>query len=127
LVRAAARRRAPPPAFREREQALTRTLEETERKLRELRSGPTGPGADRRAVEAMITPEQRAAIDEARRTIGETRRELRQVQFDLRRDIDALKLRLQIWNVAAVPIAVMLFALGLGLWRRAQRRKRVAP
>jgi ABC-type uncharacterized transport system involved in gliding motility auxiliary subunit len=119
-------RREAERAFREREQVLTRTLEETERKLRELRSGPTGPGADRRAVEAMITPEQRAAIDEARRTIGETRRELRQVQFDLRRDIDALKTRLQFWNVAAVPIAVMVFALGLGLWRRAQRQKRVA-
>jgi ABC-type uncharacterized transport system involved in gliding motility auxiliary subunit len=119
-------RREAERAFREREQVLTRTLEETERKLRELRSGASGPGADRRAVEAMITPEQRAAIDQARQTIGETRRELRQVQFDLRRDIDALKNRLQFWNVAAVPIAVMVFALGLGLWRRSQRQKRSA-
>lgn len=119
-------RREAERAFREREQALTRTLEETERKLRELRSGPTGPGADRRAVEAVITPEQRAAIDQARQTIGETRRELRQVQFDLRRDIDTMKTRLQFWNVAAVPIAVMLFAIGLGLWRRRARRHRGA-
>lgn len=120
-------RREAERAFREREQVLSRTLEETERRLRELRAGPTGPGADRRATEAMITPEQRAAIDEARRTIATTRAELRQVQFALRQDIDALKRRLQFWNVAAVPVAVMVLALALGLWRRGQRRARVAP
>ncbi len=111
-------------AYREREQALQKTLEETERKLRELRSGPAGQGG--RNVEAMITPEQRAAIDQARQTIVDTRRELRQVQFELRRDIDTLKTRLQFWNVAAVPIAVMVFALGLGLVRRSRRQQRVA-
>jgi ABC-type uncharacterized transport system involved in gliding motility auxiliary subunit len=113
-------------AFREREQALTRTLDETERSLRELRSGAPAAGGDRRAVDAMITPEQRAAIDQARTTIRTTREELRRVQFELRRDIDALKTRLQFWNVAAVPIAVLLFAVGLGVWRRAQRRRPVA-
>lgn len=111
-------------AYREREQALQKTLEETERKLRELRSGPSAQGG--RNVEAMITPEQRAAIDQARQTIVDTRRELRQVQFELRRDIDTLKTRLQFWNVAAVPIAVMVFALGLGLVRRSRRQQRVA-
>jgi ABC-type uncharacterized transport system involved in gliding motility auxiliary subunit len=116
-------RREAERAFREREQALTQTLEATERTLRELRSGPTG--GDRRSVEATVTPQQRAAIDEARATIRTTREELRRVQFELRRDIDALKLRLQLWNVLAVPLAVLVFALGLGWWRRAQRRAQV--
>lgn len=114
-------RRDAEQSFREREQALQKTLEATERKLRELRSGAPGQGG--RASEAIITPEQRAAIDQARQTIAETRRELRQVQFDLRRDIDALRWRLQFWDVAAVPIAVMVLALGLGLLRQSRRRR----
>jgi ABC-type uncharacterized transport system involved in gliding motility auxiliary subunit len=108
--------------FREKEQALTKKLEETEKLLRELRTG-SAPGAARTA-EAVITPAQRAAIDEARRTIVETRRELRQVQFDLKRDIERLKGSLQLWNVVAVPVGVMVLALVLGLVRRSRRNVR---
>jgi ABC-type uncharacterized transport system involved in gliding motility auxiliary subunit len=115
-------RRGAEREFREKEQALTKKLEDTEKILRELRTGTTPGGA--RTSEAVITPAQRAAIDDARRTIVETRRELRQVQFDLKRDIERLKARLQWWNVAAVPVGVMLFALALGFWRRSRRNVR---
>ena len=54
--------------YRQTERQLTQKLEETERKLRELRQGtPAGPGGERNQNQSVITPEQRAEIDAARR------------------------------------------------------------
>lgn len=111
-----AMRREADAAFREREQALQKRLEETEARLRELRQG----AGDARG--AVLTPEQARAIEEARSDIVRTRGELRTVQRDLRRDIEALETNLRIANIAAVPLLVGLFAVGLGAWR-AQRRR----
>lgn len=106
--------------FRAREQALLRRLEETERTLRELRRGSEGARA-----EAVLTAEQRAAIDAARADILATRRELREVQRNLRREIEALHTTLRLANIVAVPVVVGLVAIGLGLWRRRRRARRL--
>ena len=51
----------------------------------------------------MITPQQRAAIDAARKDIVDTRQQLRAVQFDLNRNISQLETELRIFNIVLVP------------------------
>lgn len=113
-------RRRAEAEFRAREQALQKRLEETEAKLRELRRG-TGDGG---RADPVLTPEQRAAIEEARADILETRRELRAVQRDLRREIEGLQTTLRLANIVAVPLVVALIAIALGIWRIRRRARR---
>jgi len=104
--------------FRQTERQLQERLQQTERRLRELRQGQ---GQGQQGSGAVITPEQRAEIDAARAQILETRRQLRAVQLELRRDIEGMETWLRIVNIAAVPLLLTLFAIGLGL-ARARRR-----
>jgi ABC-type uncharacterized transport system involved in gliding motility auxiliary subunit len=116
-------RRQAEAAYRTREQALTKRLEETERKLRELRQGGA-TAAERGRAEAVLTAEQRAAIDQARADIVSTRQELRAVQRELRRDIEGLERTVKIATIVAVPVVVSLVAILLGLWRVRRRARR---
>jgi ABC-type uncharacterized transport system involved in gliding motility auxiliary subunit len=111
-------RRGAEAQFRQTERGLQERLDATERRLRELRQGPSGQGQQATAV---ITPEQRAEIDAAREEIRRTRGELRQVQLELRRDIEGLEARLRILNIALVPALLTVFAIGLGLLRARRR------
>ena len=52
-----------------------------------------------------------------------TRARLRQVQYDLRRNIQSLEDRIRLIDVAAVPILLILLAAGLGI-ARSRRRAR---
>jgi len=116
-------RRQAEASYRATEQALTKKLEETERRLRELRQGGATP-AERGRAEAVLTAEQRAAIEDARRVILETRQELRAVQRDLRRDIETLEARVKVAAIVAVPLVVAVVAVLLGLWRIRRRARR---
>ncbi|TDH60857.1 ABC transporter [Dankookia rubra] len=109
--------------YRQTERQLTQKLEETEKRLRELRQGtPAAPGAERNQNQAaVITPEQRAEIDRAREEIIATRRQLRAVQLDLRRDIEGLETTLRIVNIALVPALLTAFAIGLAVVRTRRR------
>jgi ABC-type uncharacterized transport system involved in gliding motility auxiliary subunit len=105
--------------FRQTERSLTERLEATERRLRELRQGGGQPGAA--PANTVITPEQRAEIDAARAEIVRTRGQLRQVQLELRRDIERLETWLRLANIALVPALLVLFAIGLGIMRSRRR------
>jgi ABC-type uncharacterized transport system involved in gliding motility auxiliary subunit len=102
--------------FRQTERELTERLQATERRLRELRQGQGGAQAS-----AVITAEQRAEIDAARAQILQTRQQLRAVQLDLRRDIEGMETWLRVINIAAVPLLLTLFAIGLGVARSRRR------
>lgn len=115
-------RRKAEAEFRAREQALQKRLEETETRLRELRRG--GAPGERGRADPVLTPEQRAAIEQARADILETRRELRAVQRDLRREIEGLQTTLRLANIVAVPLVVALIAIALGIWRIRRRARR---
>lgn len=110
-------RREAETRFRATERTLTQRLEQTERRLRELRQGQGGE----RGGSAVITPEQRAEIDRARQDIIQTRQQLRTVQLELRRDIERLETMLRIVNIALVPLLLALFAIGLGIIRARRR------
>ena len=108
--------------FRAKERELTEKLKATEAKLKELQTKEQGEGAAR----ALVTAGQQQAIDQFRAEMLETRRQLRDVQFELRRDIQSLEDRIRAINIGAIPLAIGLFAIGLGWWRINRRRAGVA-
>jgi len=104
--------------FRQTEQALQKKLEDTEKKLKDLRQGTGGQAGTSQAV---ITPEQRAAIDALRKDMVETRKQLRGVQLDLRRDIAGLQSVLRLLNIVLVPALLTIVAI---IWGIARNRRR---
>ena len=104
--------------FRKTEQDLQAHLDETQKKLTELR---TGRGNDKAA--AVISEQQRASIDALRRDVADTRLKLRSVQLELRRDIAGLQNRLRLFDIALVPGVLAVLAIGLGLARRSRRAR----
>jgi ABC-type uncharacterized transport system involved in gliding motility auxiliary subunit len=102
--------------YRQTEKALQTHLEETQKKLADLR---TGKGEKT----AVITAAQRAAIDDLQADIVQTRSKLRAVQFELRRDIDRLESWLRFFDIVLVPALLTLLAIVLGL-ARSRRRAR---
>jgi ABC-type uncharacterized transport system involved in gliding motility auxiliary subunit len=106
-------------SYRVTEERLQRELEETEMRLTELQ---TAKGENELMV---ISPEQQEEIERFMQRRLEIRRELRQVQHDLRRDIDRLDTQIKIINIVLVPAIVMLVALVYGI-RRRRRQDRAA-
>lgn len=70
----------------------------------------------------ILSPEQEQELLRFQKTVAETNKKLRQVQKDLRRDVDALQRRLTWLNIAAMPLAVTLCGVVLA----AIKRKRTA-
>jgi hypothetical protein len=66
----------------------------------------------------ILSPEQQAEIENLRRKEAEISRELRVVDKDRRRDIVALQRRVQILNIAAMPLAVCVVGIGLAFYKR---------
>jgi ABC-type uncharacterized transport system involved in gliding motility auxiliary subunit len=105
--------------YRATEERLQMELEETERRLGELQAAK-GEGEL-----TVISDEQQAEIQRFMDRRIEIRRELRQVQHDLRRDIESLGTRLKAVNIGLVPLAVLLAALVYDLRRRRRQETRV--
>ncbi len=104
--------------FRAQEQTLEEEIEQTRQRISDLQMARTDTG-----VSALVlTPEQQAEVDELEKVLLEKRKELRQVQLDLRRDIETLETRLKIINTAGVPVLLCVLALSLGGYRGARRR-----
>ena len=108
--------------YRQTEQGLRAHLEDVEKQLRGLRTGG-GEGPEGRKAEAVITREQRDAIDAARKDIVDTRKKLRDVQLELNREISALDTRLRLVNIALVPTVLTILAIVLGFVQRARRAR----
>jgi gliding motility-associatede transport system auxiliary component len=107
--------------FRQTQQTLQKHLDDTEKQLRTLRQGPSGN--EQATAAAVITPEQRAAIDAARKDVVDTRQQLRGVQYDLNRDISRLETGLRVFNIVLVPVLVAIVAIVLGVARRRRRAR----
>jgi len=102
--------------FRAKEQELQRELGETERKLTELQSAKSKDQAQ------ILSPEQKAELDNFLKRKLEIRKELRQVRRQLDAEIETLGTRLKIVNIVLMPLLVTLAALAFAWWR-AQRRR----
>lgn len=105
--------------YRHTEQNLKAHLQAVQTKLADLRKGSG------KADQAVLTPQQAAAIQEAENDVIGTRRQLRTVQFDLDRSVSALKTRLLLLDVVAIPVLLVLGAIGMAL-AGALRRRRIS-
>ncbi len=104
--------------YRAKERNLVGELEEVEKKMQKLQT------TERSKTAAVLSPEQQAEIKKFRARVLEIRQELREVQLNLRRDIDDLDSNLKIINIAGMPAIVALFALLVALLRRNRKRGR---
>lgn len=107
-------RKAAEARFLAEEQALQDKLTATEARIASLEQG-SGAGAE------FFSPEQEAEIARFREELLATRKQLRDVQRNLRRDIERLGDRMTFLNVAAMPIVLALIALGLFAARRLRK------
>jgi ABC-type uncharacterized transport system involved in gliding motility auxiliary subunit len=103
--------------FRQTEQDLTQRLKDAEERMQQIGRGQTA-GADGQII---LTPAQQQEIERFRADMLQTRGELRDVQHALRQDIDQLKNRLTLINIAAVPGAVIVIAILAALFRPTRR------
>lgn len=107
--------------FQQEAESLQARLTAVQQRLHELEQGGSTNG--RPSTSQGLTSEQQAEIDRFKRVLIETRASLRDVQHNLRKDIDALGDFLAFVNIALVPIFVAGFAV-LVAWLRRRRRAR---
>ena len=106
-------------AFRQKEQELLRELGQAEETLKKLQTQARGEG------NLVLSQAQKDEIRGFRDKAVNLRRDLRDVQFQLRRDVDQVTEMVKLVNIAAVPALVAIFALVLALVRRSMRRRAV--
>ncbi len=87
-------------AFREKEIALQSDLEETEKKLADIKNNTEENGS--------YNEEQSRTIDAFNKKISKIRRELREVQRELNQDIKDLETNLKLINIWLMPVLVLL-------------------
>jgi ABC-type uncharacterized transport system involved in gliding motility auxiliary subunit len=107
--------------FQQEAEALQARLTDTQQRLHDLQQGASADG--KTADNTQLSPEQQATIERFKRQLAETREELRDVQHNLRKDIDTLGAVLAFINIALVPILVAGFAIFVA-WLRRRRRAR---
>jgi ABC-type uncharacterized transport system involved in gliding motility auxiliary subunit len=66
----------------------------------------------------ILSPEQQAEIENLRKTENKVSSDLRTVQKDLRRDVVSLQHHVELINVAAMPLAVIVAGIGLAVFKR---------
>ena len=107
--------------FQQEAESLQARLTAVQQRLRELEQG--GSAKANPSAGQALTAEQQAEIDRFKRVLIETRASLREVQHNLRKDIDALGEFLAFVNIALVPIFVAGFALIIAFLRRRRRAR----
>jgi len=104
--------------YREREQKLVATLQETEQKIRTLQQTQ---GEDAAESAMLLTPEQSAEIEKFQTLRIDTRKQLRAVQHELKKNIESLGARLRFLNIAFLPLIIILISIGTGVYRVTRR------
>ena len=103
-----------------REKELQDEIQRTELQIGELQRERTSDGMQ----QIVLTPEQAARIGELQKSMVASRKELRQVQHDLRRDVESLGTRLLVLDAIVWPLAVAAVALAWDMVRgRTSRRE----
>ena len=102
--------------------ALQTRLTDTAQRLHQLEQGQAANGQNANT----LSPAQQDEIEHFKRDLIATREQLRDVQANLRRDIDFLGDVLAFINIALMPILVTIFAIVAGVLRR-RRRRRALP
>jgi len=101
--------------YRAQERTLQKDIQDTQQRIDKIR-------ADRPQTADVLSPEVQGEIAQLQGTLLDNRKQLRQVQLNLRQDVESLGVRLKIINTALTPAIVALAAIGLGLYRSTRRR-----
>lgn len=101
--------------FRQREQELQSSLEETETKIRELQQEQ---GAEK---SYLLNNKLTAEIEKFRAERLATRKELRSVQHELQKNIEKLGAQIRFINIGLIPLLITLMALIIGIYRTSRR------
>jgi len=105
--------------FREKEKELLARLQETEQKIRELQN-------QKQETDALVLSlEQQQEIERFRQEKIKIRKELREVQHQLRKDIEALEDRLKFINIGLMPLLIGFGGITVLFYR--SRRKQGVP
>jgi len=91
---------------------LQQSLTDTQQRLSELQQHKS---QDQRYI---LSPEQRAEIENFRKQEANVSRELRQAQKDLRKEVVSLETRLTWLNILAVPLAITAAGIVMALVKR---------
>ncbi|GJM04118.1 MAG: hypothetical protein DHS20C09_01090 [marine bacterium B5-7] len=108
-------RREAEAEFRERETELQASLEETEKKIRQLQQEQGGEKS------YLLNNELSAEIEKFRSERLATRKELRSVQHELKKNIEKLGAQLRFINIGLIPLLITLMALFIGIYRANRR------
>ncbi len=108
-------RREAEAEFRQRETELQTTLEETEKKIRQLQQEQGGEKS------YLLNNKLTAEIEKFRDERLATRKELRNVQHELKKNIEKLGAQLRFINIGLIPLLITLMALFIGIYRANRR------
>jgi len=101
------------------EQALQEKVNATQASLRALQ----GQNQQSTAGAPVLNKDQQTQIDKFRRDLVQTRASLRQVQANLRQNVERLGATLAFLNIALVPILIGAAAIGLSFLRSRRRAR----
>lgn len=109
-------RQAAERKYRDKEKSLQAKLEDVRSKLESLqrRRGTEG--------DMVLSPDDKAAIEDFRTRMIVVRKDLRGVQRELRLDIDRLDAMLKFFNIAFIPLLLGAATIVFTLFRRARRK-----
>lgn len=100
--------------YRESEQKLMQTLQETEKKIRTIQQEQ---GAASGEGTLLLTARQSDEIKKYQLLRVETRKELRAVQHNLRKNIESLGSILRFFNIAFLPLVIIFLFIGVFIYR----------
>lgn len=113
-------RRQAEQRFHAKEEELQQRLEEAEKSISRIQQ------LRQEGDQSLLTEQQRAEIEAFQQERLRVRRELRSVRHELDRDIEHLGFVLRLVNIWLVPVLVTMAAVGLWLFQRRRRSRRLA-
>jgi gliding motility-associatede transport system auxiliary component len=96
----------------DKEKELEDSFNKTEARMNELQQQKS---PNQRYIES---PEQKAEIDNLRKTAAKIKADQKLVQKDLRKDVNALQHKTEVVNIATMPLLVILTGVGLAVFKR---------
>jgi hypothetical protein len=102
--------------FQARISALNVKLKETEDYINSIQANSSGKDSN-----SGLTSEQLKAIQKYRIRENETKKELKEVRRQLRADVDSLKIKIIISNIALIPLLLSAAGIIIGIRRRTTR------
>ncbi|MFO1435283.1 MAG: Gldg family protein [Gammaproteobacteria bacterium] len=103
--------------FRDKERKLQDRLQEAEKKIAALQQQKD------QNTSGIMSPQQQAEIEKFKNEMLDTRKQLRDVQHDLRKNIEGLGTTLRLVNIGLVPALLGLFAIFFAATRTLRRRQ----